>query len=45
MISFPLNIGIGFLVLGLSLQAFSHTLVDAFGGIPAQIRILFKLMA
>ena len=45
MISFPLNIGIGFLVLGLSLQAFSHTLVDAFGDIPAQIRILFKLMA
>lgn len=45
MISFPLNIGIGFLVLGLSLQAFSRTLVDAFGGIPAQIRILFKLMA
>jgi flagellar biosynthetic protein FliR len=45
MISFPLNIGIGFLVLGLSLQAFSQTLVGAFGGIPAQIRILFKLMA
>jgi flagellar biosynthetic protein FliR len=45
MISFPLNISIGLLVLGFSLQAFSKTLADAFGGISSQITILFKLMA
>jgi flagellar biosynthetic protein FliR len=45
MISFPLNISIGLLVLGFSLLAFSKTLADAFGGISSQITILFKLMA
>ena len=45
MISFPLNISIGFLVLGFSLLAFGKTLADAFGGISSQITILFKLMA
>jgi flagellar biosynthetic protein FliR len=45
MISFPLNISIGLLVLGFSIQAFSKTLADAFGGISSQITILFKLMA
>jgi flagellar biosynthetic protein FliR len=45
MISFPLNIGIGFLVLGFTLLAFGATLADAFGAISGQIKILFKLMA
>ncbi len=45
MISFPLNIGLGFLTLGASLMAFSQTLGNAFGGLPGQIRMLFKLMA
>jgi len=45
MISFPLNIGIGFLVLGITLLAFSTTLAEAFGAISGQIRILFRLMA
>jgi flagellar biosynthetic protein FliR len=45
MISFPLNIGLGLLVLGFSLMAFSQTLSDAFGGIAGQIRVLFRLMA
>lgn len=45
MISFPLNIGLGLLVLGFSLPAYSQTLTDAFGALSTQIRILFKLMA
>ncbi len=45
MISFPLNIGLGLLVLGLSLMAFSQTLMDAFGAFSGQMRTLFKLMA
>ncbi len=44
MISFPLNIGLGFLVLGASLMAFSQTLSGAFGGLAGQMRMLFKLM-
>ncbi len=45
MISFPLNIGLGLMVLGFSLMAFGQTLTGAFGGIAGQIRMLFKLMA
>lgn len=45
MISFPLKIGLGFLVLGFSLLIFSQTLSDAFGALSPQIRMLFKLMA
>ncbi|HTP63784.1 MAG TPA: flagellar biosynthetic protein FliR [Geobacteraceae bacterium] len=45
MISFPLNIGLGLLILGASLMAFGQTLNEAFGGLAGQIRILFKLMA
>lgn len=45
MISFPLNIGLGLLVLGFSLPAFSQTLTDAFGALSTQILTLFKLMA
>lgn len=45
MVSMPLNIGIGFIVLGFSLMAFIHTIEKAFAGIPTQIRTLFKLLA
>jgi flagellar biosynthetic protein FliR len=44
MVSFPLKIGLGFLVLGLSLFTFNQTLTDAFGSFLPQIRTLFKLM-
>jgi flagellar biosynthesis protein FliR len=44
MISFPLNIGIGFMVLGLTLLAFCGTLVAAFQAISGQISELFRLM-
>jgi len=45
MVSMPLNIGIGFLILGMSLMVFLHTLQNAFGQIDQQIKILFKLLA
>nr|WP_279342542.1 flagellar biosynthetic protein FliR [Geotalea sp. SG265] len=45
MVSMPLNIGIGFLILGLSLLAFLRTLETSFGGIDRQIKVLFKLLA
>lgn len=45
MISMPLNIGIGLLVLGLSLLVFMHTLQISFGGIDEQINTLFKLLS
>jgi flagellar biosynthesis protein FliR len=45
MISFPLNIGIGFLVLGFTLMAFCGTLAGVFDAIPGQIKLLFRLMA
>lgn len=45
MVSMPLNIGIGFLVLGLSLLAFLRTLENSFGGIDRQIKIVFKLLS
>lgn len=44
MISFPLKIGLGFLVLGFSIMVFSQTLSDAFGVLSPQIRTLLKLM-
>lgn len=44
MISFPLNIGIGFIVLGFTLLAFSSTLAQAFNNISGQISLLFRLM-
>jgi flagellar biosynthetic protein FliR len=44
MVSMPLNIGIGFLVLGLSLLIFLHTLEYSFAMIGPQIKTLFKLL-
>lgn len=45
MISFPLNIGIGFIVLGLTLLMFFHVLEVSFGELKEQIETLFRLMA
>lgn len=45
MVSMPLNIGIGFIVLGLSLPIFFHVLTGAFGAVNGQIEALFRLMA
>jgi flagellar biosynthetic protein FliR len=45
MVSMPLNIGIGFVVLGLTLMIFFHVLTTAFGSVSGQIESLFRLMA
>jgi flagellar biosynthetic protein FliR len=45
MVSMPLNIGIGFVVLGLTLTIFFHGLTTAFGSVSGQIESLFRLMA
>lgn len=43
-VSMPLNIGIGFIVLSLSLYFFLHTVQRAFDGLGAQLKTLMKLM-
>lgn len=45
MISMPLNIGLGLIVLGLTVTIFFHVLQVAFGSINSQTEILFRLMA
>jgi flagellar biosynthetic protein FliR len=45
MISLPLNIGIGFVVLGLTLMVFFHVLEVSFGQVKGHIDTLFRLMA
>lgn len=45
MISMPLNIGVGFLALGLSLLVFLHTLEISFGGFARQIETVFRLLS
>lgn len=45
MISFPLNIGIGFIVLGLTLAMFFHVLEVSFGTVKVQVETLLRLMA
>lgn len=45
MVSFPLNIGIGFLVLGMTLMIFFHILEVSFATVHRQIEIIFRLMA
>ena len=45
MVSMPLNIGIGFVILGLSLPVFLRVLEVAFGGMAGQMHTLFKLLA
>lgn len=44
-VSMPLNIGIGFLILGISLPVFLRVLQGAFGDLVRQMRIVFKLLA
>lgn len=44
LVSMPLNIGLGFLVLGLSLIAFMKTIEASFSRIPSYIQNLFRLM-
>ena len=45
MVSLPLNIGIGFIVLGLTLTIFFHVLEVSFGSVKGQIETIFRLMA
>jgi flagellar biosynthetic protein FliR len=45
MLSLPVNIGVGFMVLGLSLLVFLHTLEVGFSAFPSQMKALFRLMA
>ena len=45
MVSMPLNIGIGFIVLGLTLTIFFHVLSASFGAVNGQIETLFRLMS
>lgn len=45
MISMPLNIGIGFVALGLSLLVFLRTLEVSFGGLMLQIKNVFRLLS
>ena len=45
MISLPLNIGLGLVILGMTLTIFFHVLEVSFGHLSAQIDALFRLMA
>ncbi len=45
MISMPLNIGLGLVILGMTLTIFFHVLQVAFGNLSSQIEALFRLMA
>lgn len=44
MVSFPLKIGIGFMVLGATLLLFFHVLEVAFGNLAAQTITIFRLL-
>jgi len=44
-VAMPLNIGIGLLILGVSLPVFLRVMQGAFGGLLGQMRLLFKLLA
>lgn len=45
MISLPLNVGLGLIVLGMTLTIFFHVLEVSFGHLKSQIDTLFRLMA
>jgi flagellar biosynthetic protein FliR len=45
MISLPLNVGLGLVILGMTLTIFFHVLQVSFGQLSAQIAALFRLMA
>ena len=44
MMSFPLNIGLGFIVLGITLRVFFHILSSSFAGLSQQITTLLRLI-
>jgi len=44
MISMPLNIGIGFIILGATLTIYFHVLEISFGAVKTQINTLFNLL-
>lgn len=43
--SFPVNIGLGLVILGFTALVFVAVLEKSFGALPAQIKALFRLMA
>jgi flagellar biosynthetic protein FliR len=43
-VAMPLNIGIGFLILGLTLVVFLKTLQDSYSGFALQLRALFRVL-
>ena len=45
MVSLPLNIGIGFIVLGMTIMVFFHVLEVSFGQLKGHIDTLYRLMA
>ncbi|MEI7817863.1 MAG: flagellar biosynthetic protein FliR [Desulfuromonadales bacterium] len=45
MISMPLNVGLGLVIMGMTLTIFFHVLQVSFGHLTAQIDALFRLMA
>jgi flagellar biosynthesis protein FliR len=45
MVSMPLNIGVGLVILGLSLPVFVRVLQENFSALAQQMRVLFKLLA
>jgi flagellar biosynthetic protein FliR len=45
MVSFPLKIGLGFIVLGMTLPLFFHVLEISFGNLSTQIITVFRLIA
>uniref|UniRef100_C6E8D2 Flagellar biosynthetic protein FliR n=1 Tax=Geobacter sp. (strain M21) TaxID=443144 RepID=C6E8D2_GEOSM len=45
MVSMPLSIGIGFVILGISLPVFVRVLQGSFGQVVDQMRTLFRLLA
>lgn len=44
MVSFPLSIGLGFMVLGMTLLLFFHVLEISFGNLAGQVAIIFRLL-
>lgn len=45
MISMPLNIGLGLVIMGMTLTIFFHVLNISFGNLKGQIEVLYRLMA
>ena len=44
-VSMPLNVGLGFLIMGGTMMIFFHVLEVSFGNLNGQITTLFRLMA